>query len=156
MIVRCLIVSEYGMRLQLFPFVLLASAALAGDTNTFRAYERVNIFSPTIRTNVAGEAVRCIEPVLDPARAAIVTNGVPLGQLVTNLGPGWMSPASRASSIHWDFADGRELTVASPGGTTNGEWRASFTLDITTSSSVCHFWWTTNSKFCFTNGSSTK
>jgi len=150
--------ADCSMRTLLLPPILFATAVLARDSNSFRAYERVDLLSwqPTIRTNIAGEVVRCIGPVLDHTKTLSVTNGISLGQLVTNLGPGWRSPASRASSIHWDFADGRSLTVTCPAGGTNDSWQASFTLDTTTLSSVCHYWWTTNSKFCFTNVSSTK
>jgi hypothetical protein len=104
-----------------------------------------------MRTNIAGKAVACVGPVLEPAKATIVTNGISLGDLAAHLGRGWMSPASRASSIHWDFADGRELIVHSPRRSFDGVWRASFILSCTNSPSECHVWWTTNATFCFTN-----
>ncbi len=132
--------------------------AFAGETNGFRAYERLNLltWTPTVRTNIAGQAVKCIGPVLDPAKAAIVTNGVSLGNLVTNPGPGWMSPASRANSIEWDFADGRFLHVGSPKNFSDENWQASLILSTTNTRFECHLWWTTNSTFCFTNAPTPK
>ncbi len=133
--------------------MMMAATVFAGDTNGFRAYERLNLFAwtPAVRTNVAGQAVKCIGPVLDPGKAAMVTNGISLGDLVTNLGPGWVSPASRAKSIHWDFADGRFLTVSPPKNSAGEDWQASFILSTTNTPSQCHVWWVTNMTYCFTN-----
>ena len=146
------------MRTHFLPIILLATAALAADTNAFRAYERVDLGSwkPIMRTNTAGKVVPCMGPVLDPAKAATVTNGISLGQLVANLGPGWVSPAARASSIHWDFADGRELIVGAPSRFSGESWQPSSVLSATNAPSECHLWWTTNSMFCFTNVSTAK
>ncbi len=133
--------------------MMMAATVFAGDTNGFRAYERLNLFAwtPAVRTNVAGQAVKCIGPVLDPGKAAMVTNGISLGDLVTNLGPGWVSPASRAKSIHWDFADGRFLNVSPPKNSAGEDWQASFILSTTNTPSQCHVWWVTNMTYCFTN-----
>jgi len=146
------------MRTQFLLAILLGTAALAAGTNTFRPYERVDLatWEPIMRTNTSGKAVACMGPVLDPAKATFVTNGISLGELVEHLGPGWMSPAARAYSIHWDFADGRELIVGAPRRFSNAVWRASFILSATNSPSECHLWWTTNATFCFTNVPATK
>lgn len=146
------------MRTHSLMVTMMAAAAFAGDTNAFRAYERLDLltWTPTVRTNIAGLAVKCIGPVLDPAKAAAVTNGISLGTLVTNLGPGWMSPASRAHSIEWDFADGRFLHVVHPKNISGEDWPASFIVSTTNTPSECHLWWVTNMTFCFTNRSNEK
>jgi hypothetical protein len=54
-------------------------------------------------------------PVLEAAKAAFVTNGIRLGQVISLLGPGWSYPTDvRANLTRWSFADGRELAVFSP------------------------------------------
>jgi hypothetical protein len=48
---------------------------------------------------------------IDASKAATVTNGITLGQLVTNLGPGHVSALSSSGTIGWGFSDGRVLSV---------------------------------------------
>ena len=141
------------MRIPSLLLILMVTTASAGDAPGFRAYERLDLFTwtPTVRTNIAGQAVKCIGPILDPAKAASVTNGISLGDLVTNLGPGWMSPASRANSIEWDFADGRFLSVSAPKKFSGEVWQAAFILSTTNTPYECHVGLVTNLNFCFTN-----
>ncbi|PWU14503.1 MAG: hypothetical protein C5B50_17185 [Verrucomicrobia bacterium] len=146
------------MRTQILLSFLLVVAALAADTNAFRAYERIDLFTFDMKpkTNAAGKAVVCPCPLLGPSGAAIFTNGISLGQIVKKLGPGWMSPAARATTIHWSFTDGREVTVSPPSQSSGGKWEASFVLGARDTPSQCHFYWTTNLTYCFTNAAARK
>jgi hypothetical protein len=78
----------------------LASAAFAGDTNGF-----IPFITPPVRplTNA---------PALIPAsKAGMVTNGITLGQVVKNLGPGIVPAWSGTGDLTWSFSDGRTLYV---------------------------------------------
>ena len=88
--------------------LLMAVTAFADDTNTF---------CPAICcTNTP--------PLIDVSKEVIITNGITLGQVVTNLGPGWMPggkvklPDGREVEvvadilmIQWNFTDGHQLVV---------------------------------------------
>ena len=50
-------------------------------------------------------------PDLDSAEIRTITNGITLGQIVTNLGPGWISPEDSSGIIRWRFGNGRQLNV---------------------------------------------
>jgi hypothetical protein len=82
----------------LFIALFLARTALAGDTNLFLLYHDHTAFR---------------ELQIDSSKAASVTNGVTLGQVVTNLGPGFFygNPSMGVQMIGWDFSDGRKLYI---------------------------------------------
>ena len=48
---------------------------------------------------------------IDAAKAAGITNGITLGQVVAKLGMGTVHPLSGCAIIHWRFSDGRDLSV---------------------------------------------
>jgi hypothetical protein len=48
---------------------------------------------------------------LDPAKLDRIKDGMTLGQIVDDLGPGWISPLSGVGIITWSFTDGRRLSV---------------------------------------------
>jgi hypothetical protein len=72
---------------------------------------------------------------IDAARTASITNGVTLGLVVTNLGPGWIMVDD--GFIRWSFTDGRELQVR-PFRNTADE------VLHTNVSEPAYFWFTTN------------
>jgi hypothetical protein len=50
-------------------------------------------------------------PLVEASKAASITNGITFGQVVTNIGPGWMSAAASVAIVQWRFADGRTLNA---------------------------------------------
>jgi hypothetical protein len=94
------------MRSIILPAALLtAAAAFGANTNEFR---------PVIPTH----RPRLIEA----SKAASITNGITLGQVVKHLGPGWMpdgkfpdgspgAPVESVGIIRWSFTDGRQLNL---------------------------------------------
>lgn len=98
----------------IFTAFLFATAAFAGETNEFSpcvVLSFTNTSNATIVTNERGTKVMILQPLLEPAKLASVTNGITLGQVVTNLEPGWMTQAESVGIIRWSFRDGRELQV---------------------------------------------
>jgi hypothetical protein len=105
----------------LFIALMLATATFAGDTNVFRADQDTR------------------PPLIAPSKAASITNGITLGQIVKNLGPGFIGNSS-AGIIHWSFADGRELNV----------WPLDYTASEVLSTNRgkrAEFWFSTNAYF---------
>ena len=105
----------------LFIALLFATVGLADDTNVFRADQDTR------------------PPLIAPSKAASITNGITLGQVVTNLGPGFIGNSS-AGIIRWSFADGRELNVR------QGDSTASEVLTTNIGDEAC-FWFSTNEYF---------
>ena len=91
----------------LITFLLFASAAFAADTNRFVPYI---IIKPSW-ASPAEVSTNHVEQI-DALKAATITNGITLGQLVTNLGPGSVSSVSGSGTIGWSFSDGRVLWVS--------------------------------------------
>jgi len=77
----------------------ICAATMAQTTNSFEPYRMVQ---------------RRPAP-LAAVKARGITNGITLGQVVAQLGPGWTLGYSGTGMIRWSFSDGRELFVW-PGG----------------------------------------
>jgi hypothetical protein len=119
---------------------LLATAVFAGDTNAFLPYRMLlltNSSEGIVITNGQGIRVHIQQPLLEPSKSASITNGITLGQVVTNLGPGWMWQTESVGIIQWSFNDGRELDVL-PGSISAGEVLSS------DKGSRSRFWFSTN------------
>ena len=108
----------------LFIALLFTAKAFASDTNVFEPYQVLSF------TNSP--------PIIEASKAASVTNGITLGQVVTNLGSGWMPRNESVGIIRWSFSDGRQLNV----------WPHSHCLasDMLTTNAggVTYFWFTTH------------
>ena len=113
--------------------LLLATAALAGDTNKFQPSR---VFYPTVSTNNHGVRVVSSPPLIDASKAESITNGITFGQVVTNLGPGWSPVFDETGVIRWYFSDGRQLH----------SWpdNNADTVLTTNVNSNARFWFTTN------------
>ena len=106
---------------------MFTTTVFAGDTNSFW---------PVIPTHNP--------PLIESSKASCITNGITLGQVVTNLGPGWWpdgngidSPIESAGIIRWTFADGRQLNVRP-----TSSYSASMVLGANIGQT--RFWFTTN------------
>lgn len=122
--------------------VFIATVAIADSTNSFVPYVVIDTSllrraKPTLpsSTNQAG--------LLAASKAAGITNGITLGQVVTNLGPGWMLDVEGIGIIRWSFSDGRTLHVW-PGGYTAG------VILSTNKNARSRFWFESNSNATFT------
>jgi len=107
----------------LFITLLFTTRAFASDTNVFHLYQVLSF------TNTP--------PVIEASKAASITNGITLGQVVTNLGAGWMPKNECAGIIRWSFSDGRRLNVWS-------ETRKSSDVLSSEPYARWRFWFTTN------------
>jgi len=107
----------------LFITLLFTARAFANDTNVFQPYQIVSF------TNVP--------PMIEASKAASITNGITLGQVVTNLGSGWMPRNESVGIIRWSFSDGRQLYVRSQ------SYSAGEVLGTNTSGQA-RFWFITN------------
>ncbi len=124
-----------------FAAILLTTTAFADDTNAFHPFQVLsftNTSKATITTNIHGMRVMLLQPLIEPSKVASITNGITLGQVVTNLGPGWMLGTESVGIICWSFSDGRELNVLP------SSYSATDVLS-TNRSNRAHFWFTTNS-----------
>jgi len=91
-------------------FLFIATAAMADTTNSFvpfivietGVFRRAKATAASSTNRVANLAA---------SKAAGITNGITLGQVVTNLGPGWITEDESIGIINWSFSDGRTLRV---------------------------------------------
>lgn len=107
----------------LLAVVLITTTVFAGDTNAFRAFQ---VLSFTNRPAL-----------IESSKMASITNGITLGQLVTNLGPGWVRQTESVGIIRWSFSDSHELNVKPH------SYSASDVL-TTNTHAVSRYWFTTN------------
>ena len=99
--------------------ILICTIAMAETTNSFVPYR----MSPRRPAPLAA------------TKAYGITNGITLGQVVAQLGPGWMPGEPGTGIIRWSFSDGRQLVV----------WSSGSTADIvltTNRSARSRFWFT--------------
>ena len=88
---------------------LFVTVAFAGDTNSFVPF--VITPAPQFPRDFKQPSANLVE-LIDALKAAAITNGITLGQVVTNLGPGSIPAWSGTGTILWSFADGRVLCVS--------------------------------------------
>jgi hypothetical protein len=87
---------------------LFTTAAFAGDTNAFCPYI---LWPPTNSPPFQGYNWTNNPKLIDSSKATTITNGITLGQVVTNLGPGQLFRFSGVCDISWCFTDGCVLHV---------------------------------------------
>ena len=107
----------------IFIALFFTTTALAGYTNAFRPFQVLSY--------------RDKPPQIDSSKAASVTNGMTLGQVVTNLGPGWIYWDVNIVIIRWSFTDGQELNILP----------SSYSASVVIHSDIhsdSRFWFTTN------------
>jgi len=123
---------HYAMRTFLIS-LCIASHLYAGDTNSYS-------WKPPWGTAGRGAFI-------DAAKATSITNGISYGQIVSNLGPGYVSQADNTMIPRWYFTDGRRLWV----------WPKSFAASDVLHSNAPdvqgHFLVLTQGTFCFETNS---
>ena len=126
--------------------VLSASTALGDGTNAFRPYRLLQPVPGRLEWSTNGHPVIIVPstPHTDPpvrrieaSKALAITNGIKLGQVATNLGPGYASRSLGTLTIFWLFADGRVLCVR-PLDCSPDE------VLISSGEGYGRFWWKTN------------
>jgi hypothetical protein len=125
--------------------VVPTSTAVAGDTNAFRPYTLWHPVPGRFEQSTNGHRVFVPlipdpnQPVkrIEASKASVITNGITLGQVATNLGSGYASSGLGILTIWWCFADGRVLYVR-PRDCSPDE------VLISDDEGYGRFWWRTN------------
>jgi hypothetical protein len=144
---------RFGMIAVLFTSAvatLSAEAASAGGSNEFRPYIIVHGVPYTAKwtTNAwntnstlsftpLGPNANLPQRVIEKAKSNSITNGITMGQIVNELGPGYAAGELGVLTIWWGFSDGRTL-FARPGSGLPGQ------IMILGDEGYGHIWWRTN------------
>ena len=120
--------------------LFFVSSVFASETNLFRPFIVVDAKPLMTSKDILDYNNRKL---IDSSKAATITNGITLGQVATNLGPGVVSLASGVGNIVWEFSDGRCLLV--------NHCRDANIILSSDAHARYHFWFVTNATMYITN-----